>query len=210
MEIKVIKLNEAHTELLEKFCNECGTLGFSNNSSLSAMKFNGKYDLDEVPTFFATLIDGEIASVSGSHSFNSNDLRVGFRAAALPRFRGIIKGLSKTHMTNLVWAPLMPEIILDGLEQGYENFYITTSHTTHDASGKMHRTHKALQLLAKQKIVDFVKIETFYHIPQTKWKFNLNRFFETVKAFEPIRQELNIMSYKYSLDNPIIEKYICY
>lgn len=207
MEFKVIKLQEEHTDLLEKFCAECNSLGFNNNASPSVMKFNGKYDLNEVPTFFATIIDGEIASVSGSHSFTDDELRVGFRAAALPRFQGIIKGLSKTHMTNLVWAPLMPETILDGLERGYKEFSITTSHTDHDASGRMHRTHRALQLLSKQGIVDYAGIETLYHVPQTKWKFNLTRFFETVRAFEPIRQELNIVPYKYSLDNSIIKQY---
>lgn len=208
MHIEVIKLDNSHTSMLEKFCKECGELGYSNNATLTAMKFGAAYDLKEIPTFFATLVDGAIASVAGSHSLNEKQLRCGFRAAALPRFSGIINGLSKTHMTNLAWAPLLPESIIDGLERGYEEFYITTSHTSHDASGKMHRTHRAMQLLAKQGIMEYAGIETFYHVPQTKWKFNLPRFFASVRAFDPIREELNIMQYKYNRDNPTIQQYL--
>lgn len=207
MLLQVIKLEEHHTSLLERFCNECGEIGYNNNASIEAMKFGGTYDLGERATFFAVTVDGEIAAVSGSHSFGSKALRLGFRGCALPRFSGIIKGLSKTHMTNLTWGPLVPEEIIDGLERGYEEFFITTSHTSHDPSGRMHRTHKVMQLLAKQDIVEYVGIETFYHIPQTKWKFNLPRFFQSVKAFDPIRQELNILPYKYSATHPLIERY---
>jgi hypothetical protein len=205
--IEVIKLGDADLASLEKFCNECKELGYNNNSSVEAMKFGAMYDLGEYATFFAVRVDDEIAAVSGSHSFGTKELRLGFRGCALPRFSGIIKGLSKTHMTNLTWGPLIPEEIIDGLERGYEDFFITTSHTSHDPSGRMHRTHKVLQLLAKQNIVDYVGIETFYHIPQTKWKFNLERFFQSVKAFDPIRQELNILPYKYSPTHPLIERY---
>lgn len=208
MQIKVVKLTEQYTDILDNFCKEAEKLGYNNNSSLSNMKFNGTYDLGEVPTFFAVVVDNEIAAVSGSHSLGPKELRCGFRGCALPRFNGIIKGLSKTHMTNLTWGPLIPEEIIDGLERGYEEFYITTSHTAHDSSGRMHKMHKVLQLLEKQNIVEFAGIETYYYVPQTKWKFNLYRFFETVKAFEPIREELNIVPYKYSLNNPKIEKYL--
>lgn len=208
MDIKVVKLQEEHSNILEKFCDECRELGYNNNSSLTAMKFNGMYDLGEIATFFGVVVNGEVAAIAGSHSLGSEELRCGFRGSALPRFQGIIKGLSKTYMTNLTWAPLMTESILDGLERGYKNFFITTSHTAHDASGKMHRTHRAMQLLSKQGILDFFKIETYYNVPQTVWKFNLHRFFKSMEAFEPIRQELNIVPYKYSLDNPIIEKYV--
>lgn len=205
MKIRVVKLDESHTDILKHFCNECGKLGYSNNSSLQNMKFNGAYDLGEIPTFFATLVDGEIAGIAGSHSLDSNGLRVGFRGAALPKFDGIIKGLSKTHMTNISYAPLMPELIIDGLERGYTDFYITTSHTTHDASGKMHRTHRAMTLLSKQGIVTHSGIETHYYVPQTKWKFNLSKFFRSVRAFDPIRQELNIIQYKYKPDHILIK-----
>jgi hypothetical protein len=204
MDIRVIKLDSSHTDLLHKFCDECGKLGFSNNASLKDMKFNGKYDLGEVPTFFATLVDGEIAGVMGSHSLDGKSLRVGFRGAALPKFQGIIKGLSKTHMTNIIWAPIMPELMLDGLERGYTDFYITTSHTTHDVSGKMHITHRAMSLLCKQGILSNAGVETYYYVPQTKWKFNLSKFFQTVRAFDSIRQELNIVQYRYYSEHPLL------
>ena len=206
--IEVVKLQEQDIDILEKFCNECKDLGYNNNASIQAMKFNGMYDLGEFATFFAVKVNGEIAAVSGSHSFGPKQLRCGFRGCALSRFNGIITGLSKTHMTNLTWGPLVPEEIIDGLERGYDEFFITTSHTSHDPSGKMHRTHRAMELLAKQGILDYAGIETFYHVPQTKWKFNLSKFFKSVKAFEPVRQELNILPYKYSLDNNQIKEFI--
>jgi hypothetical protein len=198
--IEVVKLETIHVPLIEQFCKECSVLGYNNNSSISAMKFGATYDLGEVPTFFGAIINGELAAVSGNHSIGSKKLRCGFRGAALPKFNNIIKGLSKTHMTNLTWAPLMPESIIDGLGRGFEEFYITTSHTDHDASGRMHKMHRVMTLLAKQDILEHHGEIEFYHTPQTLWKFNLPRFFETVKAFHPIRNELNIIPYKYNLD----------
>ena len=198
--IEVVKLETEHIPLLEKFCKECEDLGYNNNSSLTAMKFGAMYDLGEVPAFFGTVVDGELAAIAGSHSIGEKKLRCGFRGAVLPRFSNIITGLSKTHMTNLSWAPLMPESIIEGLDRGFEEFFITTSHTDHDASGKMHRTHRAMQLLAKQGIMELQGEIMLYHTPQTLWRFNLPRFFESVKAFDPIRNELNIIPYKYNLD----------
>lgn len=206
MQITVIKLNSEHTKLLENFCNECAEHGYDNNASLEKMKFNDFYDLGEIPTFFAVVVNNEIAAVAGSHSLAKDSLRCGFRGASLPRFSGIIKGLSKTHMTNLAWAPLMPEIILDGLERNFGNFYITTSHTAHDASGKMQNTHRAMQLLAKQGILQFQGINEIYHVPQTVWKFNLSKFFKTVKAFDPVREKLGIKQYRYNSELEKIKK----
>lgn len=206
--IEVIKLEDKHLPLLEQFCNSCNELGYNNNASINAMKFGQEYDLGELATFFAVVVNGEIAAVSGSHSLGPKELRCGFRGCALPKYRNVIKGLSKTHMNNLTWGPLVSEEILDGLERGYESFYITTSHTSHNPSGRMHRTHRVLELLAKQGIVEHMGIETFYHIPQTKWKFNLTNFFKSTESFELLRKELNIIPYKYSLQNPIIEKYV--
>ena len=61
----VIKLNNSHTEIVEEFCYEAGLAGYANNASLEVMKFNGQYDLKDVPSFWAVTKDEKIISVSG-------------------------------------------------------------------------------------------------------------------------------------------------
>lgn len=206
--IKIVKLDNSYRDLLLNFCHACSELGYNNNASLELMKFNGNYDLGEHATFFATIINGEIASVSGSHSLATAQLRCGFRSASLPKYNSLIKGLSKNHMNNLVWGFLIPELILDGLKRNFDEFYITTSHTDHDASGKMHRTHRVMQLLSKRNIVEYQGIENLFFTPQTKWKFNLPEFFRSIQSFTPVLEELGTQFYEFSLNHNLIKNYL--
>ena len=190
--MQIVKLSQNHTELLEKFCKECELAGYNNNSSLSVMKWGDKYDLREPANFWGLIIHDELASISGSHSIDPTQLRCLFRSATLPRYNNLIPGLSKNHMNSIPFSLLLPQQIIYGAEQGYKEFYITTSHTEHDVSGKMNRTHRAISLLSKKGIVDSVSEEVIYHIPQTKWQINVNSYANALESFSPIRQSLNI------------------
>lgn len=190
----IAKLSPKHTELLDRFCTECDRAGYGNNTSLEAMKLIEGHDLPTDPQYWVLLVDGEIASISGCHGYDGEGrrLRCLFRSATLPRYQHIIPGMSKTHMTSAPFSLLLPHQVGWGIQHGYHEFYITTSHGEHDASGKMGRTHRALQLLAQQGIVDFVGEEEYYWTPQTIWALNLNRYNEALQAFKPVRQSIGL------------------
>ena len=183
--MRVIRLSNEHLGLVNKFCAECVSVGYNNNGSLEAMKWGGKYDLPSGANYWALVVNSEIASISGSHSYSDTheELRCLFRSATLPRYQKLLPGISKTHMNSVPFSLLLPEQINWGLDEGYSEFYITTSHGSHDASGKMSRTHRALELLAKQNIVEFVRREEYYYTPQTIWRINLPRYWEAVDSF---------------------------
>jgi hypothetical protein len=182
----VVKLSPKHTNLLDKFCEECSQAGYTNNASLSSLKLLEGHDLPCDPQYWALIVDGEIASISGCHSYDSEHqtLRCLFRSATLPRYSGLIPGISKTHMNSVPFSLLLPQQIWWGGLHGYTRFYITTSHGDHDASGHMWRTHRALELLAKQGIVDFVRQEEYYYTAQTIWQINVDRYMKAVDVFK--------------------------
>lgn len=198
--LTVIKLNESHTELVNEFCKDAGRAGYTNNESIEKMKFNGEYDLKEIPTFWGVLKNNKLISVSGSHHWQGTGelagikymMRCLFRSATLPGYETIIPGISKNHMNSLPFSIMLPYQINKGLSSGVKHFYITTSNGDHDASGKMKRTHKVLQLLEKRNIVKYAGDEIFYSTPQTKWEINVDQYLQALRAFHSVRVSLNI------------------
>ena len=196
----VVKLTNDHLPLIEQFCKECDRAGYENNSSVEKMKFGAEYDLREVPNFWGVITDDKLISVSGCHRWRGQGpldgikfmMRCLFRSATLPEYEGVVPGLSKNHMNSLPFSVMMPYQINYGLQNGVKHFYITTSSGDHDASGKMKRTHRALQLLERNKIVKFAGEGFFYSTIQTKWELNLDAYLEALRAFHPVREKLQI------------------
>jgi hypothetical protein len=186
-----IKLTHEHTELVKDFCQAAASAGFENNSSIEKMKFNGTYDLSEPADFWGLVLDNKLIAVSGSH-IQQDSIRCLFRSATLPEYSTLIPGISKNHMNSLPFSILLPYQIVQGLNQGIKDFYITTSNGDHDASGKMKRTHKALSLLSKRGVVDFAGDEVIYYTNQSKWKINLSNYFNALKSFHATRVQLGI------------------
>lgn len=190
--MQVVKLSPKHTELLLTFCTKCGHAGYSNNSSLESMKWNGNYDLPDKARFWSLMINNEIVGVSGVHKFGEEKLRCLFRSAVLPQFQNLVPGISRNHMNSIPFSILMPYQISWGIQNNYKQFYISTSHGPHDVSGKMSRTHKALSLLSKRNLVSFSSEEIIYNVPQTVWHLNLYKYLEVLTTFENTRQSLQI------------------
>jgi len=192
----ITKLNDHHTKMLEKFCDECRKAGYNNNASLELMKWGAMYDLPHIADFWAVIINDEIASIAGSHSFGLYDenfpqVRCLFRSATLPKYANIIPGISKNHMNSAPFSLLLPYQLAHSIENKFKHFFLTTS-GSQDASGKMYRTHRVMQLMSKQKLVDFEAEEIVYSTPQTKWRINLTNYLMALKSFEPSRVRLNI------------------
>jgi hypothetical protein len=195
--MNIVKLNQSHIHLLEKFCYDCKLASFENNSSLEKMKWGGSHDLKEPPDFWALIVNDEIASISGCHYFGDyspgiKQIRCLYRSATLPKYSKLIPGMSKNHMNSVPFSLLLPYQLLDNLEKGNRYFYITTSSGDHDASGKMKKTHKAISLIAKRKIVDFISEEIIYSTLQTKWKIVLPNYFQALLSFRSIRDQIGV------------------
>lgn len=193
--LEVVKLDDSHLPLLENFCVKARDAGYLNNTSPQKMKFHGHSDLPVLPHFWGVLKDGVLASVSGYHMWPDIEkkyttMRCLFRSATLPEYDNVIPGLSKNHMNSMPFSIMMPLQIRHGIENGAKDFLITTSHGEHDASGKMKRTHRALELLSKRGIVKFHREHVVYHVPQTLWRINLESYLDALRTFHSTRKNL--------------------
>lgn len=193
----VKKLEAIHLPDLQEFCKSAEIAGFQNNISPEKMKFNGTYDLRTVPAFWGLYKENKIISVSGCHLWPEEDgefkiLRSLFRSATLPEYNNIIPGISKNHMNSIPFSILLPYQIRWGKQYGCEDIYITTSHGDHDASGKMKRTHRALEILASRGLVTFFQKATLYSTPQTMWKLVPEKYYDALTAFHSTREQLQL------------------
>jgi hypothetical protein len=182
--VQVVKLSQNHINLLEKFCQTCKEIGFQNNSSLTNLKWGDRYDLHNVPDYWAVILDNKIVSLSGCHSYNESftKLRVLFRSATLPEYSNIIKGISKNHMNSIPFSILLPLQINFGLENSFNEFIITTT-PDQDNSGHMFRTNRVLHHLAKLNIVTFMSESNYYYTKQLLWRVNLEQYFKALSNF---------------------------
>ena len=198
--LKIIKLEDEHLPLLNAFCDAARQVGYTNNSSPNKMKFGGHYDLGVMPHFWGLLKHNELVSVSGYHMWpdadrNYTTMRCVFRSATLPAYDNIIPGMSKNHMNSVPFSILLPFQLKHGILNGARDYLITTSHGDHDASGKMKRTHRVMELLAKRGITKHHREHIVYHIPQTLWKLNLSAYHKALMAFHPMRQTLGFTGF---------------
>ena len=90
MQIKII--TDDLIPQLEVFCKEAEKLGYENNSSLKAMKYDWCKERGE---YFCAIKNGKIVAVAGCHRLpevNENAWRILFRGGELPQndcFRGL-------------------------------------------------------------------------------------------------------------------------
>jgi len=158
---------------LTDFIKLCKHMGFANNESLTALKW--QWLIDNKGSWWATLLRGNIIALSGVHPFKD-----GYRTL----FRGVQTfqrpaGLNKYHMSSYPFAEHLPLQIEWAQVMSNETdvpIYITTN-VDNDASGKMLRVNKIFQLLEKQKIVDFIGQEDVYYTKQNTWKVNNEEYY---------------------------------
>ncbi len=137
--------------LVSDFCEKCSELGYENNSSLKAMK----WDWDEVQ-WVGTFTD-KLVSLSGIHAFpemGSNAFRVMFRGASLP-------GISAKFL-NFKQIPLKVEWAL--LKCDDPVFYVTFNTT-----GRSKRMGNAI---ARRKDFTYIKTMNYFNVEQEIWKYD--------------------------------------
>ena len=160
-----------HIHKLENFCLKAKKLGYENNSSLKAMKFDWCKQNGE---FFCAIDNDKIIAVAGCHPLpevGPNAWRVMFRGAQLPGYNKSF-GLSRYHMSAITWREILPAQI-EFCDT--DELYITTN-IEHDASGKMNRTHRLFKGLAKVGMVEHYKDMELYYTDQSVWKLNIDEY----------------------------------
>jgi hypothetical protein len=206
--LRVVELspnNTEHTLLVKEFCEQCNDSGYTNNSSLASMKWDGRYDLPDSAQWWGVQHKNKLITVSGCHSFGPFNpkfpqLRTLFRSATLPQFSNIIPGLSRTHMNSQPFSLLLPNQILWGLKNNFKYFFITTSDGTHDASGLQWRAHRTLEILSKRSIVNFESKEIIYSQPQFKWRINISKYIDAVESFRRSTTITIVDNYQETID----------
>jgi len=170
--MKIVPITDELLPKLETFCQEAEELGYNNNSSLKAMKYDWCKDYGE---YFCAIEDDKIVSVSGCHPLpevNAKAWRVMFRGAQLPGYNNSY-GLSKYHMNAITFRDILPAQIEFC---GTDELYITTN-IEHDASGKMNKIHRLFKNLSKLGIVDCYQEQmTLYYTEQSVWKLNIDEY----------------------------------
>ena len=170
MQIKII--TDDLIPQLEIFCKEAENLGYENNSSLKAMKYDWCKEHGE---YFCAITKEKIVAVAGCHPLpevDENAWRILFRGCELPQ-NDTFKGLGKGDWNSITQREVIPKFI----EYCPSNeLYLTTNIHHEHSNGKSARNHKLMGLLAKQKILDKHSEMMLYYTKQAVWKLNINEY----------------------------------
>ena len=164
---------------LKRFCDKCNELGYKNNDSLKAMKYEWLLEQGGVwhCVTWGGLEEGygDMLSLAGCHPLpevDDNAWRVMFRGVQLPKNYGY--GMSKYHMNALTWRHKLPKQ-LEFI--GDKDAYITTN-ISNDASGKMNKIHRLFKNLNKLGMVEHHSDMELYNTEQSIWKLNKEKYKE--------------------------------
>lgn len=159
---------------IEQFCIECEKLGYENNKSLSAMKFNEA-------TFFGAFDNNKLFSLAGVHKLpevNEHAYRCLFRGAQLPGYTprwsmDIFK--SGIQFSQFIYMQIKYIQQFDNLAE----FYITTN-INNPKAGASSRLHNIMMpRLEKKGYWDLVNPNiTLFNTEQSLWKINVTKYME--------------------------------
>jgi len=168
------RIERKDMQMLKEFCDACNRLGFNNNASLSAMKFS--WCLEQNGSWWATIKDQKIISVSGIHPF-MDGWRAVFRGAQIQTRP--ITGLNKYQMQSYCIHSHLPLQIeyAESISGRSTPVYITTN-THNDASGRMSRINRSFDVMAKDGMVNHHSTETIFEVEQNIWLLNKDRYFD--------------------------------
>ncbi len=170
--MKVSTLNQWTVQSLTQFCKDCDALGYHNNNSLKAMKYDWCKDIGE---FWGAWYNEKLIAVAGAHplpDISENAIRVLFRGCQI---ESPYKGLNASHMNSVPFRDILPYQI----KMYKENDLFITTNINHDASGHMHKTHRVMQLLEKKGIVDLhIESMELWYTNQSVWKLNKEKYNE--------------------------------
>lgn len=171
------KLSLDDKTTVEEFCKECEALGWVNNSSLKAMKF--ERTINEGGGFFGITVNDKLVSVAGYHhlpQISENAWRIFFRSATLPK-SGTNKGL---HRGTGARGKIYINSFINELPN--KSLYVTTN-VSNAEYGKITRYDRLLKLESKinDSYIEYIQEVILYDTPQSLWKLNVEKFLESTK-----------------------------
>lgn len=180
------RYDNSHYADLNQFCIQCGELGYTNNSSLQAIKL--EWCLDQGGQFFLTYYNNTLICISGCHPLpqaGNNIFRLLFRGIELPEYRNIFGVTSKTHMASIPFYYHTPLGVEWARAQGASKFVITTNWSNPDGIASMSKSHRVFQLLARQQLVSCLEERVMlFETEQSIWELNLKNYFLAREGFK--------------------------
>lgn len=170
--IKIEKIQDKHLDMLLQFCQECNSLGYKNNSSLTAMKLLWCKSIGE---YWCGIKHNRIIAVAGAHPLPEvgNDAwRILFRGCELPH-TDTFKGLGKGDWNSLTQREFIP-IMIDHIPS--RHLYLTTNIDNEHSNGKASRNHRLMTLLGKQGILEDKGNINLYYTNQNLWKLDIDEY----------------------------------
>ena len=169
----ITPINDELIPELEMFCKKCYHLGYTNNASIEAMRYDWCKENGE---YYCAIKDNDIVAVAGCHTLpeiDANAWRILFRGCELP-WASPYKGLNKGDWNSITQRDFIPKFI-DYIPS--ENLYISTN-ISNEHSGKALRNHKIMNILARQRdaYIDDVCDMILNNTHQTIWKLNINQY----------------------------------
>ena len=171
--MKIVPITQELLPKLEVFCKKVEELGYTNNASLKAMKYDWCKELGE---YFCAIKDDIIIAVAGCHPLPEvahDAWRIMFRGCELPG-ASPYKGLNKGDWNSITQRDFIP-VFIEYCPT--KNLYMTTN-ISNEHSGKALRNHKIMNILSKQKdaYIDYTGDMVLFNTDQTIWKLNINQY----------------------------------
>ena len=170
---------------IEEFCIECSNLGYENNISLEAMKFDSAI-------FFGAFKNNQLFSLAGVHKFpeiNDRAYRCLFRGAQLPGYTpkwSMNLFESGIHFGQFIYMQIKYIQQFDSLAE----FYITTNidNLKAGASTRLHKT--MMPRIAEKGYWSLVNANMLlYNTQQSVWKVNVEKYLQDRDNFIPIQNK---------------------
>jgi hypothetical protein len=175
--MNLIKLTIEDIPLVEEFCNKCKELGWINNSSLKAIKFEST--LENGGGFFGILTNDQLVSIAGYHKLpevNQDAWRIFFRSATLP--------MSKTNKSLHREPGPRGRVFIDAFLEHIpsKELYVTTNVSNNEFE-RITRYDRSLKIASKMKesYVTFVEEIVLYNTTQSLWKLDVDTYLEKNK-----------------------------
>tara|TARA_B100001250_G_C19814542_1_gene797572 strand:- start:4616 stop:5197 length:582 start_codon:yes stop_codon:yes gene_type:complete len=169
---------------LDTFLKKCKDLGFVNNSSREAMRFD--WIKENNGAYWAFVKDNDIICMSGCHPFEwyKNTYRIGYRSATIPG-EDPFKGFSKYGYNGIPNRVLFQYQIKWCQSFGIKDFILTTNSKSKDKH--LHMSHiMEVKINECTKLSEYLGDIELFGVQQSLWKYNIEEY---VKSIKRLKQE---------------------
>jgi len=170
------KLEDKHIPMIKQFCKKCKALGWKNNQSIEAMRYNR---VNRTGGAFLGLFDEELVGVAGYlplPEIDSNAWRIFYRSATLPG-KGPNKGL---HRGTGPRGRMFIDKFIENLPNA--ELYVTTN-LANDEYEHILRYHKSMEIESRMKDAYISKLceTSIDNAVQAVWKLDVQKYLDKTR-----------------------------